>query len=356
MCEIKYAFISHSNKEPDLGILLRLNEYLTSRKLCAWFDVEGLNGEKWTRQIANRIRNATVYVLIASERSLTSPEVKHELEKIRFEHVHHDKPIIPLVLDESYFELIHTDDDLDDALGSNANQAVFMYKYSSEQEAFERLGKYLGALLNTFDNNPKDFVTVESDNRLVKYVGSDSIVQIPSYVREICEFAFAGQTQLQRVIIPSSVEKIERGAFVGCENLVEVQGMDGVATCDRTAFSGSLVVIDASNGFCLNGVVFGGQPIDGVLTIPIGARTIANGAFTCCDAHTVTLPEGLEHVGAIAFQNSLNIKQLVFPKSLKSLGKRAFAGCRELNKVKFLGEMPTGADLAFDTQVEKEIE
>ena len=359
MDEMKFAFISHSNKEPDLSVLLRLDEYLVSQNLCAWFDVHDLRGDKWRRQISEKIKNASVFVLISSERSLTSPEVKDELSKILNELLHNNadnkKVIIPLLLDDSYFTLTRSDNDLYSVFGANDYQAVIMSKFETEQAAFERLGSYLKDYLDVFENNPKDFVTNESETKLIRYVGSDSLIRIPAKIREIGEFAFAGQSQLHRVAIHSAVEKIERAAFVNCENLTTVEGMQGITSCDVTAFDGTGVVIDDSNGFSVNGVVFGGQAVDGVLTIPEGTKTIANGAFRCCGAHTVVFPEGLENIGAIAFKDCSHIKQLVFPKSLKTLGKRAFEGCRSLTEVTFLGEIPADVELAIDKNILKEI-
>lgn len=349
MSELKYVFISHSNKEPDASLLMRLDEYLTSLKLCSWFDVEGLRGDKWTVQIANRIRNATVYVLIASENSLVSPEVKFELDKIRFEKLDYKKVIIPFVIMDAdkYFTMIRDDDDLNSTI-SKSDQAVIMSKFATEQDAFERLGDYLTDYLDEFTNNPKDFVTDETHTRLKKYIGSDSIVRIPAEITEIGEFAFSGNKQLQKVIIPPSVTKLERYAFGSCDNLVSVEGMQGVELCDATAFSGAQVTCDKSNGYSICGVVFDGDVVNGVLTIPDGTRVIASNAFSCSEAEQIVFPEGLCHIGVKAFEACANIKEVVFPSSLTTIGKKAFADCFELETAIFTGVKPTDAELAFD--------
>ena len=347
MSEPKYVFISHSNKEPDRSLLLRLDEYLTSQKLCAWYDVTGLRGDKWTLQIGNRIRNATAYVLIASTNSLTSPEVRDELDKIRYEKVHCNKVIIPLVMDDVYFTMIREDDFLYSVLGSNSDQAVMMSKFTTEQAAFERLGEYLKDYLDEFDNNPKDFVTDSTGARLKKYAGTDTLVRVPSTISEIGEFAFSGNKQLQKVIIPSSVTKLERYAFGSCSNLVSVEGMQGVQSCDATAFKDTGVPCDQSNGYTVCGIVMNGQVTDGVLTIPQGTRAIACSSFVCCEAEKIVFPDGLEHIGAMAFKSCPNIKEVVFPSSLKTIGKKAFADCMELTTATFKGKIPTDVEQAF---------
>lgn len=352
--QLKFAFISHSNEEPDRSLLLRLDEYLLSQQLCAWYDIKGLRANSWMGQLGDKIKEATAYVLIASERSLRSEEVKSELEKIRDEHVYRKKMYIPFVLDDSYFHLRDIDSKLYYMFGGNTEQAVILSKFPSEQAAFERLADYLRDVLEVFTNNPKDFI-IDEKGKLTKYVGSDSHVRIPASVTEIGEFAFSGRKQLQRVVIPPSVIKMERYAFGSCENLVAVDGMQGVQLCDVTAFKGTGILCDKSNGYRIGDIVFGGQSSGGELVIPEGTRTIACNAFTCNDAERIVLPEGLEHIGTMAFQDCPNIKEIEFPKSLKTIGKKAFAGCMDLHTAIFSGEAPTDVELAFDKIDMKEL-
>ena len=347
MSELKYAFISHSNQEPDRSLLLRLDKYLLSQKLCAWYDIKGLRASSWMAQLGDKIKGATAYVLIASENSLKSEEVKSELKKIRDEQVYRKKLFIPFVLDDSYFHLREIDNELYYMFGGNTEQAVILSKFQNEQEAFECLADYLKDVLDTFTNNPKDFETDEN-GKLKKYVGSDSVVRIPASVNEIGEFAFSGKKQLNRVIIPPCVTKIERYAFGSCENLVAIDGMQGVRLCDATAFNGTGLLCDRSNGYLIGDIVFGGQNSGGELIIPEGTRTIACGAFTCNDAERIVFPDGLEHIGTKAFQDCPNIKEIIFPTSLKSIGKKAFAGCMDLSAAIFSGKAPADAESAFD--------
>lgn len=347
MCELKYAFISHSNKEPDRSILLRLDEYLLSQKLCVWYDIKGLRASSWMGQLGDKIKSATAYILIASENSLKSEEVKSELKKIRDEYIYRKKTFIPFVLDDSYFRLREIDDELYYMFGGNTEQAVILSKFPNEHAAFERLADYLKDVIDEFTNNPKDF-EIERNGMLKKYVGKDSVVRIPASVTEIGEFAFSGNKQLQRVVIPPSVIKIERYAFGSCENLVTVDGMQGVQLCDSTAFKGTGVICDESNGYRIGDIVFKGHSSNGVLVIPEGTRTVACGAFTCNEAEHIVFPDGLEHIGAMAFQDSTNIREVTFPLSLKTIGKKAFEGCMDLKTAIFTGKAPADVELAFD--------
>lgn len=353
MEDTKFVFISHSNKEPDRSLLLRLDKYLLSQKLYAWYDVKGLRARSWMEQLGDKIKDATAYILLASENSLNSEEVKSELEKIRDEHVYRKKMYIPFVLDDSYFRLREIDSKLYYMFGGNTEQAVILSQYPSEEAAFARLADYLKDVLDEFTNNPNDFLT-DGKGKLKKYTGNDSIVRIPASITEIGEFAFLGK-KLQRVIIPDSVIKIERYAFGDCNNLECVEGMGGVQLCDSTAFNGTDILCDESNGYTIGGIVFKGKPDGGELVIPQGVRAVACGAFSCSEAERIIFPEGLEHIGALAFEDCLNLTEVTFPASLKSIGRKAFAGCMDLKTAVFNGKAPADAESAFDKIEIKEL-
>ena len=59
-------------------------------------------------------------------------------------------------------------------------------------------------------------------NKLVKYRGTEKNVSVPDTVEVIGEDAFAGNTEIELVVLPGSVKKIEAYAFWGCEKLDNV--------------------------------------------------------------------------------------------------------------------------------------
>lgn len=342
---MKYVFISHKNEEPDRGITDRLYRYLTDHKLGAWYDAQLLAGD-WPEQLSIKLHGAAAYVLVASKLSLapSSYEVTDEVGKMREECKRNGKKIIVLALDDYVFHL--PPGTADYFLGGNRNQAVLLYQYDSEEEAFEKVRYYLSTELEEFENNPDDFLY--EANVLKAYRGKDPIVVIPSFTEEIAENAFSGNGSLLKVVIPEAVRCIGRRAFFGCSSLMTVEGMTGVQCCDCNAFDRTPVVRDLKGVNILNCVALGGKCAAGVLELPAETRTVACRAFVCNDAERIVFPEGLIHIGAYAFRDCYNVAELEFPKGLRSVGKGAFCGCFSLKKAVFHGKVPPRAAEAFD--------
>lgn len=349
MEEMKYVFISHRNVEPDQTITMKTYNYLSEHKLAAWYD-NGLRVGDWADQISKKLHGASAYILIASKASLTSEEVIDEIGLMRQERQKNGKALIPFIIDDYFFNMKAGSADY--FLGSNRNQAVILSKFPDEESAFARLADYLNDVLESFENNPDDFVFDETHKILKKYTGRDSFVTVPGFVREIAENAFSFNSELEKVKIPPSVKIIGKRAFFGCGSLTSVEGMAGVEGCDVTAFDRTGIYIGKDNGYLLNGVVFGGEPAqDGKLTVPQSARVIATRAFPCKNVSSIIFCEGLEHIGARAFVDCFGIKEIKFPASVKSVGLKAFDGCSNLESAVFEGEIPEDAENAFNNNV-----
>lgn len=73
-------------------------------------------------------------------------------------------------------------------------------------------------------------------------------------------------------------------------------------------------------------------------------KQIADGGFRGCAAlQSVTLPEGLDAIGASAFADCTALSEITLPKGLRSLGSSAFSGCTALKTVRCgAGEKPSG--------------
>ena len=59
-------------------------------------------------------------------------------------------------------------------------------------------------------------------SKLVKYAGTAEVVSIPDDVREIGEEAFAGNSDIVKVIVNDKCKKIDYGAFSNCVGLRNV--------------------------------------------------------------------------------------------------------------------------------------
>ena len=74
----------------------------------------------------------------------------------------------------------------------------------------------------------KDFM-IKDDNyvlRLRKYVGTDTVVQIPEGVEEISDFAFAEDyapnSSIEKIILPESITDFNKNTFAFCKSLKEI--------------------------------------------------------------------------------------------------------------------------------------
>lgn len=349
MDNLKFAFISHRNIQPDSEITLKMHEYLANQKLETWYDT-GLRAGDYAGQLSRKLLDASAYILVASKDSLVSKEVTDEIGIMRRQCQISDKVLIPFIIDDYFFNMEASAAHY--FLGSNRNQAIILSKFPSLDAAFERLADYLKDYLDCYVNNPDDFTCDDTRTILKKYEGTDSIVSVPYGVVEISDNAFMSNTTLEKVKIPKSVKAIGKRAFFGCSNLMSVEGMEGLEHCDITAFDNTGVYIGEENNFMLGGVVFGGKPsADGVLTLPQGARVVATRAFACSSASEIVFPNGIEHIGVRSFVDCCEIKELQFPQSLKTIATNAFRGCTSLESVVFEGKIPDNSKEAFDDNV-----
>ena len=72
--------------------------------------------------------------------------------------------------------------------------------------------------------------------------------------------------------------------------------------------------------------------------------TIGNGAFSGSKLSYIDLFDSVENIGAAAFKDCTELKDIVIPASVAQIGSDAFAGCTKLESVKFLGaEVNIGA-------------
>jgi hypothetical protein len=180
-------------------------------------------------------------------------------------------------------------------------------------------------------------------------------ITIPGSVREIGPRAFQKCTALEEIFIPKNVAVIGMEAFNGCWALRSVTLSEGVAEIKARAF-----------WFCRS---------LREITFPKSTEHIGSRAFECCSAlasihilnpgvfvdeyafnetpyfdkllkkaerctghsgaageETLTLPEGLTHIDLWAFSGS-EIKSVLLPSSLRTIGMCAFKGCVNLREV-----------------------
>jgi len=175
-------------------------------------------------------------------------------------------------------------------------------------------------------------------------------VKMSSPLKEIGEDAFNACRYLETVTIPSTVNKIADGAFSGSIQLTAINVESG-----NTTYSSADGVLYNADQTELVGYPGGKQ---GPYTTLPTTKIIRTRAFYYAAGITkLTLTPGVEEIGNDAFQQTRNLKELVFqptstfkkmgtwtfvgsgleklelPASLETLGTAAFNGCTKLKTV-----------------------
>ena len=198
---------------------------------------------------------------------------------------------------------------------------------------------------------------------------------IPEDVVKIGDHAFYGQTNLTSISIPSSVTILGSGAFYDCKNLESVVLNEGLVTIGSCAFLnceklGSIkipisvkkidefafvnckslnkaIVSDLSAWCAISFINRDSNPIfrSGKLysdentevkelVIPEEVTSIGNYAFYNCDGITsVTLPSSLASIGSSAFYACDNITSVSLPATVTAIGQDALMGCDLLTTI-----------------------
>ncbi|MDD6202575.1 MAG: leucine-rich repeat protein, partial [Lachnospiraceae bacterium] len=212
-----------------------------------------------------------------------------------------------------------------------------------------------------------DTVT-EIGNYAFQYCENLESIDFSDNTRTIGKYAFYGCTALKELQLPSGVTEIGSHTFGGCTSIEEVilpKGLttlgsnttgcvfDGCTSLSRVFIPKSLTTIGAGAGGC---GLFSNCPLDGndfefedgieaipeylfeksnikEIVIPDTVKTIGQYAFSNCDSLTgITLSEGLQSIDKFAFYKCAALKNIQIPDSVTSLGTNIFDGCTYLDK------------------------
>ena len=149
----------------------------------------------------------------------------------------------------------------------------------------------------------------------------DSVQRIPAY------FAY-GNTNLTSINIPKSVTYIGNYAFSGCSGLTGVYISDLDAWC-KISFSNLI----SNPLFSARHLFLDGEEIK-ELVIPNSITSIGYYAFSGCSGLTsVTIPNSVTSIGRSAFSYCSGLTSVTIPNSVTSIGECAFDGCSGLTSV-----------------------
>ena len=133
-------------------------------------------------------------------------------------------------------------------------------------------------------------------------------------VTAIADSAFAGCTNVTRVVVPNSVTTIGERAFHHCLFLADVELPETVSTIGKAAFMSCLRLQD--------------------FTFPAAMTAIQDSTFNGCSKLTsLYIPNPITSIGTAAFASCWRLETVNMANSVEILGDLAFANCSALTSV-----------------------
>ena len=189
-------------------------------------------------------------------------------------------------------------------------------------------------------------------------------VTIGNSVKSIGQSAFEGCSGLTSVTIPNSVTSIGERAFYNCSGLTSVTIGNSVESIGREAFQHCLgltsVTISDIAAWCNIEFVYDSNPLKYAshlylngeevkdLVIPNSVTSIGERAFYNCSGLTsVTIPNSVTSIGSTAFAFCSGLTSVSIPNSVTSIGDDAFYFCTRLTSV-HISDIAAWCNIEFD--------
>ena len=155
-------------------------------------------------------------------------------------------------------------------------------------------------------------------------------VTIPNSVTSIGSSAFSGCSDLKSVTIPNSVTSIGDYAFYNCSDLTSVTIRSSVASIGNEAFYGcsglTAVYITSVDAWCR--ISFSDSDTSNPLS-----KAHHLYYFYGEEVKDLIIPSSVTSIGGSAFRGCSGLTSVTIPNSVTSIGRYAFEGCSGLTSV-----------------------
>ncbi len=170
-------------------------------------------------------------------------------------------------------------------------------------------------------------------------------------VKNIQDYAFAGNQIITSVAIPDSLTRIGDSAFLRCSSLISVVIPDSVTTVKEAAFSicKSLTSVVIGNGvsYISYDTFFNCSSLTSVV-IGDNVTSIGKAAFrNCTGLVSIILPDGVETIGELAFEGCSSLHTIVIPDDVRHVGYDAFNKCEKYAHVYYAGSYTDWTNITF---------
>lgn len=354
----KYIFISYSHEDSD--IVYQDLKVLSENGARIWYDKAMHVGQNWVERAKNRIldRNCAAVLFYVSTKSLKSDAFLQELE-YALQREASDSSFSFMSINiggQSAFETLKRVDIEEDAflkiLTAFNQRKLFIPRSENPLEQ-----SHVIKLIDLFEEEEAidlskcqinttqlfEYANYEQGIQVIKYLGADSIVTVPTLVngRKVLAIginAFRDNCRIKKINIPEGVKIIDDFAFSGC-HLLETVSLPNSLTClgyeaFRECYGLQEIVIPYNvtkiGDYCFY-KCHNLSRINILSSVPL---YIEFAAFSECHAlENFVLPELTTFIGPYAFNNCINLGSIVIPKNVQEIGLSAFYSCASLSSV-----------------------
>ena len=166
-------------------------------------------------------------------------------------------------------------------------------------------------------------------------------IALPRSVRTIEERAFCACSSVKELHIESRLNYVGEEAFVGCGALESVYIKDLDAWC-RIQFE----TYGSSPLFYADHLYLNGELVTEIV-IPDGISKIYPAAFSIADLKRIVIPNSVNSIGKFAFLDCTSLKRIDIPDRVWTIDENAFNGCIALESITIPSSARTIGDLAF---------